>query len=280
MKPNPALFSLALLGIAVLVPHQLVRAQSTSVAGEEPVLPWYRTEIIVFQHLQQLADDDEVFTPPTTAAETEFALLDSGPINAGEDRWMDSFPSRIGELGGTGAPDSDQRPGDTGMTEDIGAGLDNLGMDAAAGLEFRLADIQAMELVDELQRLQGRSMYQVLAHLAWEQPGYTLEQARPFPLSEYAGAQSGLSGDVTLYRGRYLHMVFDLSMQATVSEQILMFPPSGQNQSSRYRIVEDRRMRSGELHYIDHPRFGVLLKVTEVGARPMAEQISVPPTGQ
>jgi hypothetical protein len=31
---------------------------------------------------------------------------------------------------------------------------------------------------------------------------------------------------------------------------------------SAYRLSERRRIRSGELHYFDHPRFGVIARVT------------------
>jgi hypothetical protein len=32
----------------------------------------------------------------------------------------------------------------------------------------------------------------------------------------------------------------------------------------RYRIEEDRIVRNGELRYFDHPKFGVLAKITRV----------------
>jgi hypothetical protein len=33
-----------------------------------------------------------------------------------------------------------------------------------------------------------------------------------------------------------------------------------------YRLDETRRMRSGELHYFDNPRFGVIARVTPYGS--------------
>jgi hypothetical protein len=32
----------------------------------------------------------------------------------------------------------------------------------------------------------------------------------------------------------------------------------------RYRITEDRIMRDGDIRYFDHPRFGMLARVTRV----------------
>ena len=34
--------------------------------------------------------------------------------------------------------------------------------------------------------------------------------------------------------------------------------------ATRYRLTTERQTRSGELHYFDHPAFGVLVKVTPV----------------
>ena len=36
------------------------------------------------------------------------------------------------------------------------------------------------------------------------------------------------------------------------------------NSPVRYRIQEDRILRSGELRYFDHPKFGVLARITRV----------------
>ena len=35
-----------------------------------------------------------------------------------------------------------------------------------------------------------------------------------------------------------------------------------------YRLTQNRRLRRGEIHYFDHPKFGVLAMVTAVEAEP------------
>jgi hypothetical protein len=37
---------------------------------------------------------------------------------------------------------------------------------------------------------------------------------------------------------------------------------------TRYHLNAERTTRSGELHYFDHPAFGVLIKVTPVKPEP------------
>lgn len=51
---------------------------------------------------------------------------------------------------------------------------------------------------------------------------------------------------------RYLHIDTDL---------LLMAPDQGQMPPHAIRAQDHRRMRSGELHYIDHPAFGILVQI-------------------
>ncbi len=57
-----------------------------------------------------------------------------------------------------------------------------------------------------------------------------------------------LDGTVRVHLARYLHAEVDLVYHRDDVE----FP---------FRLATSRRMRSGELHYLDHPVFGVLIKV-------------------
>ncbi len=136
-----------------------------------------------------------------------------------------------------------------------------------------------LELSEESSRIGNSSNYALLAHMAWIQPGYAREDAITFPLAELAGPASGLHGDLTLQLSRYLHLQFDLAIdeqpetpaeESTAPlEALVSFPDSwgsGETQplAPEYRITEKRRMRSGELHYIDHPKFGVLTRISKV----------------
>ncbi len=62
-----------------------------------------------------------------------------------------------------------------------------------------------------------------------------------------------LSGQIQITRGRFLHLDTDL-----------MLRESGSNRS--YRVRLNRRMRSDELHYVDHPKLGIIIKATRVAA--------------
>ena len=93
-------------------------------------------------------------------------------------------------------------------------------------------------------------------------------------------APTGLDGELTLYLSRYLHLVVDLALDAEPSAEspggnsygaaettsqggyIYSDKPDLGPQTVRYRIFEDRIFKIGDLRYFDHPKFGVLAKVT------------------
>lgn len=77
-----------------------------------------------------------------------------------------------------------------------------------------------------------------------------------------------LDGTVRLYSRRYLHLALDLRWTqlddggAASSGELL---PESVLRS--FRLNETRRMRRNQLHYFDHPRFGVLARVTRVKSK-------------
>jgi len=108
--------------------------------------------------------------------------------------------------------------------------------------------------------------YEVLLHRAWRQVGYSTAHAIPYPVNAYS--ENGgyrLEGTVKLVRERYLHLDVDLVLQKAGAN-----PPGSytdaQPETAAYQLREKRRMRSRELHYLDHPRFGVIAIVTPYDA--------------
>ena len=72
--------------------------------------------------------------------------------------------------------------------------------------------------------------------------------------SRWCRGSSGLSGQIALSRGRYLHLTLDLGLS------------TGDRSGQRYVLRQTRRMRSNERHYIDHPKFGVIALITPTRA--------------
>jgi hypothetical protein len=99
----------------------------------------------------------------------------------------------------------------------------------------------SLGLTGVAQRLRQSGGYRVLAHKAWIQPA-----GRSTPTA-IRGTEAGgaLEGTVRVERRRFLHVSVDLVFQ----------DPSG---FETVRMTGARRMRSKELHYLDHPKLGVL----------------------
>jgi hypothetical protein len=91
--------------------------------------------------------------------------------------------------------------------------------------------------------------YSPLAHVGWSQPGFAMNNPRPLALESLLPPDAGVTGTVSMVRGRYLHMTMELNFVSPVD-------------GKRYVLREQRRMRSGEKHYFDHPVFGVVVLVT------------------
>lgn len=101
--------------------------------------------------------------------------------------------------------------------------------------------------------------------------------------------EAEITGELYLYRSRYLHLVSNLSIQhwqslnnnSAIDKSIHVLPSHSNtndniipsNSSSPLTAIDEiplraakvkksRRMRSNELHYIDHPLLGILVRVT------------------
>ncbi len=106
-------------------------------------------------------------------------------------------------------------------------------------------------------RLKRSGRYRPLVHLGWRQPGLAKTEALPVRIAGSSSAApdaSRVRGTLRLYRSRYLHLEADLVYTRPSAELLAA--------SSRFALRESRRMRSGELHYLDHPLFGILVRAT------------------
>jgi hypothetical protein len=108
--------------------------------------------------------------------------------------------------------------------------------------------------------------YRPLYHVAWRQQVVDPEQAQSLYL--YLPPDSGepgpynppkLEGTLKIGVKRYLHMEADLLLRLPVTpddgDAYFMGPAV-----RSYRLQTTRRMRSGKLHYLDHPVLGVLVQ--------------------
>ena len=110
--------------------------------------------------------------------------------------------------------------------------------------------------------LQQDGAYSVLFHRAWRQVASRPSRVADYPVHSFSGDRSlSVEGAVSLIRGRYLHLDIDLVLMKTLDSAPGQYS-DGPGNVPAFRLQEKRRIRSSELHYFDHPRFGLLAMVT------------------
>ncbi|MCI0517430.1 MAG: peptidoglycan binding protein CsiV [Woeseiaceae bacterium] len=168
----------------------------------------------------------------------------------------------------------------TDMPQAVEAGKPTLAeIPLSRQIELSLLPPERYSLHDVYRKLQTLDAYKPIMHTAWTQTTVEKDLTPPVRLRMLGRAPLGLDGHLTLYLSRYLHLVVDLALDADPSAQsesdpfdtadaasqgayIFSDKPELQPSRVRYRIFEDRIFKSGDLRYFDHPKFGVLAKVT------------------
>ncbi|HLD16652.1 MAG TPA: CsiV family protein [Coxiellaceae bacterium] len=121
-------------------------------------------------------------------------------------------------------------------------------------------------LQDAENALRQNSQYQVLMHIAWNQP-FTV-RGKKIPLRIQSVNDSGdsvqINGLLTIALTHYIDMHFNF-MIAEPKEYLEkinsdMEWPSTENSFFYFHMMQTRRTKSGELNYIDFPLFGVLIE--------------------
>ena len=144
----------------------------------------------------------------------------------------------------------------------------------AGARAFRLVNRAALSLNDTWGALRRSARYRPLLHAGWRLRGVRRDSARVARLTPHLGADRDgpvVYGNVRVSLARYLQLEIDLLYTRT--------RPAGDGAAdpddaipTRFRLIAKRRMRSRELHYIDHPIFGVLVLATPVQATPRRDR--------
>jgi hypothetical protein len=155
----------------------------------------------------------------------------------------------------------------------------------------------SMRLQKDLRILKLSAEYRPLLHVSWQQPGYDndnglavhldqileLEEpgdALPPELAEiqieadnYVVPKPVFDGTIRIRTTRFLHVDVDIAYFPRDFPQLLRLQKQGTNnpdqlevnQEADYvRLTESRKIKLNELHYFDHPLFGVLLQVSRL----------------
>lgn len=125
-----------------------------------------------------------------------------------------------------------------------------------------------------------QSRYDTLGYWSWYEPMVVGEQ-NEFPVALTATSADGdwqLDGEISLRLSRFIHIDSHIEWQREVEVvtepevadtpearmQAMMEAPSTQVGWQTLTIEQSARMRSNELHYLDHPEMGVLLRARPI----------------
>jgi hypothetical protein len=145
------------------------------------------------------------------------------------------------------------------------APIDPLEAARAEALAVRPLAPEELKLGTEYRKLRAIAAYEPLAHVGWVQPGLPETQAMPIDLKTLGVLNP--RGTVRVHLSRFLHITLDLTYQAQAAVAASAGAADGLEEialAPQYRLTTTRSARSNELHYFDHPAFGVLVRVTPV----------------
>jgi hypothetical protein len=164
-------------------------------------------------------------------------------------------------------------------------------------------DSEQYVLTKEKEHLKYSKKYQLLAHFGWRQPGFSQKQALPIGLI-FDPQYEQTYGEIKIVLSRYLHTKVNINSHEQVcrrvtgedalqektakvkievelgqqqKQQQTTEPEQQQNSINKeetsdrslckeenIQFKQSRKMRSKELHYLDHPVFGLLVKINPV----------------
>ncbi|OGT71761.1 MAG: hypothetical protein A2W76_09795 [Gammaproteobacteria bacterium RIFCSPLOWO2_12_47_11] len=151
---------------------------------------------------------------------------------------------------------------------------DTIGHDAA----FRLLPSSMYKLGGVYSELRSSREYKPILHLAWQQPQLTQSRSKYVHIRKADGiaqqdesddALVKLDGVIRIRSSQFLHADVDLFYFINELSESFISANAGTLDSSQIQaefveLNETRRMKLNELHYFDHPVFGMLVRVSRL----------------
>lgn len=147
--------------------------------------------------------------------------------------------------------------------------------DTSTDDEYQELPWPSAKLAKNLEHLLKNNNYKVLVNKRWKQTGLDRKETLSIPVGKIikqnitaasddiigninpdSGLDSYITGDVQLIMSRYLH--FDVNLKYFKP----MLNNSAEYEFRSFPIVLERRMKSREVHYMDHPLIGVVVLAT------------------
>ena len=226
---------------------------------------WYQVEVLVFAHLKPDMDGEIWLQDPGRPAYANALALSD------EDQTATVVDGREGSVSAKAEP---ANPDTDGPVPFVRLGREN----------FRLQGVYSI--------LKRSPDYRPLQHISWQQPALKGRAARAVHLSLYrqltspaplersqiqkaegpqAMGEAIFDGFIRIRSSRLLHMEVDINYFPEMPEknkndtQVLDDTgPTAARAVAYVRLKESRQIRLGDIHYFDHPLFGVIVQVSRL----------------
>jgi len=231
------------LVVGVLAVSAAALAQAPAPPAAAPQLPpQYEVEILVFENLNFDPTEERFEATPNGFADDAAALRE---VPVFDDTNFGPLAPSVGPL----------------------PPVDPVAAQLAEALRIRPLRPEELKLGAEFAKLRASAAYRPLVHAGWVQPGLPEADAEPFDLKVLGLLNP--RGTIRVHLSRFLHITLDLTYEADGTSGPGVTAGDGLDElvlAPRYHLVAERNARSNELHYFDHPAFGVLVRVTPVPA--------------
>lgn len=247
-----------------------------------PAPPRYTIEIIVFTYQDAASAGNEIFVP-----ENEDGLF--------EDSELPSQDAAASQASRAVPVFDDRSPRPTAAVAEAERDTILREIPERSRIELERVEPEAFQMQDTYRKLSTLDAYHPVLHIAWTQTTPDKDMSPRLPLRSLGETPLGLDGSIMLYHSRFLHLDVDLTMDASrdalrdsatdrlvaggeLPGQAVTYGDSDTDSATepvvRYHIDEDRIMHDGDIRYFDHPRFGMLARVTPVEE---AQEDAAPP---
>ena len=237
----PVLFSI----IAILLVHLAAYAQPMEPAATPatPTARRYLVEVVIFNNL--------------------------GSISSGGELWHRESPIHFDpDMYATMPEDSDTATSPGNPVPEIRADENPVGENPVQYTVLK-------DLVPHLLKLSSDPKYEVVTHVAWTQPLYEKRESVRVPVTlmspgpvapgqPYISINPPVTGSIQVFENRLLFVDIDITNEFPTEVPDFAVGSRLARPPGTYRLQEKRRVKLNEIHYFDHPFFGVLIRVSRV----------------
>lgn len=145
--------------------------------------------------------------------------------------------------------------------------------------EFEVDSARNFTLSDEVKKIARSRDFRVIGTKSWFQKIQDINNSETVFIDTDFFKGNRIFGYLKLYKERFLH--FSSTIYLSEEDPSIQTNPhfikgksinnddlelnifENKNQILLYEVSQEKKLRSGELHYVDHPKFGMLVKLTK-----------------